>query len=328
MTDEIKKQVLKPEQIQKVFLSYKVQVERYEKDLTSLVINNDLDESSALMVYGKGKELLEKVTEIKKDFENPFAVALTDIRSYFTKFITPLSKSLEVGGNIILTYKSQKAESLKAAEEEKMKTLNDEFDLNFQKFETLKRIASNSIARIFGGIGKIKGIDTLFEMPSTVEECDSLKYSFENNFPSADNFGKFGPNSIMIKEYCLQKLNELRTMIANGKEIDNQFHKNLLSNKLESELEAEEKRLIKQKGADEKAVIKITASAFSNTRKTIKFEVMDISQIPLNYLMVNKKAVDDYEVVHREEIKAKLKDADTYEPIKGIKFYFEKKVTR
>lgn len=328
MSDKTPKQVLKSETIKEVFLSYSPQVQKLEKELSEIKVDSEIALNSAMTLFTRSKDLVDRIKEIKTEFKEPYSQAATSIESYHTMFITPLMKAIEVAGQRILTYKTSLAEKAKVEEAQKKQQLDSEFNIEYEKFQLLERVAITSYTKIFGGIAKVKGVDTVFDPVDSIEGCDSLILSFEEKFPSPNNFGRFGPNSIMIKEICLLKLNEVKNLILSGKEYDVAFHRTLLIKKIEEELESEKKRLEKQRKTEEKKIEKETSAVLSNTRNTVKYEVIDISLVPHNYLEVSKKMVDNYLGAHRADIRKVLDENGSYEPIKGIRFYYDTKITR
>jgi hypothetical protein len=321
------KSILSAEEIQKKFSAYKNQMAELETRLVNLNVSTQQDCDIATETLTKAKTLVKSIDEIQKDLKAPYTETSRQIESYFKKFAEPLNKAVKVASDIILNFKTIEANKAKEQEKENLKKVEEDFKDKIETLEKLSKIALSTIARLFGGMAKVAGKDTLFEGVNTLDDCTRLRVMFEQKFPSISDFGEMAPTAALIRETGLKALEDMESTLRKMKSPDKDFLKTIYEAKIMTEIASEQKRLNKTIIKAEKTVTTAAQVAMKGTRKEIKFVLTDISKVPLNYLELDETAIKNWIASNRELIKKRLDGSDApIEFIKGIQFYYDKKV--
>ena len=322
------KPLLSTAEVQKHFAVYGKQLAQHERQLVNLSVNNDQEADIALQQIKSAKDLVKTVTTVSKELKAPYQETVKTIDSYFKKFLGSINSAINVAGTIVLNYKTVQAQKLKEEAEKNLESVSKESVEGRELLDKITRIAETTKARIFGGLGWKRGVKTFYEGVNTIEECEALLESIESTFPDITTFRHMAPTIAMIKELSINTLNTMCIDIRKGFAPDRKFLNAIYTEKVNAEILGEEKRLKKQELASKKKVIQAPSMVMKGTRKTIQFKLTDKSRVPLNYLEVDEKAVNEYISLHRDAIKKRLDAADdkAIELIGGISFYYEKKV--
>jgi hypothetical protein len=315
------------EEVSKSFTPFRVKKEEVEKNLLELKVEDEISLNSAQMTFNRGKEIQDEIVKFSAELKAPFTETANRIQSYFNAFVSPLTKNLEIAGNKILNYKTMEAEKVKEAANKQLEDVSNEFKQNKDNFDKLEKLCVISVCRIFGGSAVVGGKETLFTQLNSVEAAQHMRKVFEEKFPNPDTFGKFAANVIMAKELAIQSINEIEIGLK-GTGYDFNLGKIKLEEKFQVELKKEIKQLEKENKLQVKTIGKSVQSVMKGTRKTIDYELIDITKVPLTYLCLDEKKVDDYLATHREELKQMLATHESVEAIKGVKFFNNVKVVK
>lgn len=322
------KSLLKNDEIQANFKAYKNEINKFETSLVNLKIENLNDCELATNSLTNAKTLVKTLSTIKDSLKSPYITTEKQIEEYFKLLVSPLNKAITVASNTILNFKTLEAQRLKENEKENLKNELQSFESKEKQLELLEKVANSSLARLFGGMAVIGGNKTLFEAPKDLNECQKLRFMFENKFPPMTSFGEFAPSVVVVKELSIKALNEIEQALKKNVTIDYEMLRKKFSIKIETEIQAEKKKFNKQKQKTEKQVKTAANIALKGIRKTIQFQLSDISLVPLNYLTIDEVAIKNYIASNRENLKKMLDETDKgfVEPIKGIQIYYDKNV--
>lgn len=141
-------------------------------------------------------------------------------------------------------------------------------------------------------------------------EIDKIKVNTINNIYELKNiFEMINSLNDKIKEEGIKKMNKLRA--------DNQVETEYMIHRIEKRVESESLKKFKELDLEIK-------SAKKNVRKSVKWEVTDRYRIPINYMNVEKRLVDNYQAAHLDEIKANIDSGKEQQSpmMPGIMFYY------
>lgn len=315
-------------QVQNHFAIYSKQLRNHEEKLVNITVSNEQESTIAEQQIKSAKDLVKQINQINADLKSPYQETVKMIDSYFKKFMGSIDKALSVASSILLNYKVVEADRLKRLAEESIKALVDENAESLEVINKIRHIAETIKARIFGGWGHYRGEKTHFEPVRDIQGAKVLLDSLENNFPDITSYKSMAPTVAMLRELAINTLNSIIRDIEANTAPDMKFLETYLTKKIDAEIISEEKRLKKQTASSKKKVAQAPAQVMKGVRKLINYQVNDKSRIPLNYLEVDSKAVNDYVSINREIIKKRLDAADgkAIELIGGISFYYDKKV--
>ena len=309
------------EEVSKSFSVYRKSKEEIEEKLLAVNVTDEQSLQSAQLTFNRGKEMKDEIVKFSNELKSPFSETVNRIQSYFNAFIAPLSKNLDIASGKMLNFKTMESERLKEEANTKLEEVDKEFQVDLDNFNKLSKLCETSLCRIFGGTTTIGGKPTLFTQLNSIPECQHMRTVFEQKFPNPNSFGKYSPNVTMVKELSIQAINEIELGLKKNNLAEMPLGKLRLEEKFNLEMKKEAKRLDKEKKTQVKSIISASNIAMKGTRKTIAFQVLDMTKVPLTYLEVDEKAIQNYIASNREEIKAKLEENQSYEPIPGIKFY-------
>lgn len=324
---KITKYTFDAEEVSKSFLPYRVKKEEVEKKLLEINITDEVSLNSAQMTFNRAKEIKDEITLFNGELKLPFAETVNRIQSYFNSFLSPLSKNIEIAQSRILNYKTLQAKKAEEDATKMLEQINAEAQKNRDDFSKLEKLCATSVCRIFGGSAVVGGVPTLFSQINSVQGAQHMRSVFENKFPNTDIFGKYASNAIMVKELAIQAINEIEIGLK-GNGYDFVLGKIKLEEKFQVDMKKEAKSLEKEQKTQVKTIEKGVKMVMSGTRKTIDYEEMDITKVPLTYLTIDDKKVNDFIATHREEIKKALEKNDSAELIQGIKFFMNVKVVK
>lgn len=319
---------------EKLITDNKVQADLIIDNLKSIEsIQSDAELTTAETNLKTAKTFLDKFEVIRKAIKKPFDDAGKMIQLFAKPISDPLEAEIVVlKGKMQLFIETKEAEKKRL--EEEAKAAMNESENQLKEGAMLVNIRKQMIARIYGGTyTKLNGEEIETSGCLNLKDCDDLIIFVNTNWPSS----KF----VLLNELAEENKNEVITLIESRKEqlehylqvaeddpagaveIKNQTIKlrNSLLNKVENENEALNASLSMEIQEQSTKVEILENTKIGSTRKTVAFEVHDLSKIPMQYLTVNRDAV-----LMEGQSKKNMIDTHPEGIITGIRFYFDKTV--
>ena len=250
-----------------------------------ITINDEVSLGIAKQNLSKANDKVKQIEAIRISFKAPYLAAGKEIDSMAKALSSPIEDAVNAGKKKIIAYEEVK-------EQERQK----------------------EIARINAIKTKIKDYsDTAIDAMSkakTEAELIEIHFKWIKNFPTNDNWGEFTEEATQMRQTLLDFASARKIEINTPHQADEETTEAIKVYVNEN---------IEDIGATKIAEIEDVAPT-KGIRTNWTFEVIDISQVPVKYLMVDEKKIKEY----IKENKDKLTDGLV---VKGIKFLTEKTVT-
>jgi len=325
------KELLKKMNIDLSFVSSKAaKVENLVKIATDTKIENDEAADIARDNLKQIRDLSKTIDEERKKLLKPVRDATTYVNKQTSYYTDKLDEAKKTINGKIVQYSDIAAAQKRAEEEARRKEAEKRAADKETEVQRLLRIRSKMYSYLLGGTWIEKdGTQKTHQGVTTPEQANALFKQVHDTFPKAEEFGHLAKKSVTIfaefKANCAtvmailksddldavkdKKLTSLRNdIIASGNELSVD-----LGVSVEEEVENETKEI-------EREVKNVSRSV----RKTIKFRVIDKSQVRKELLTVDEKKVNEFSRVNREKLLEALKN--NKQPLAGIEFYVEKTV--
>lgn len=294
-------QVSKTEQVRATviakFESAKKEAIELRERATKIIISDDTTLGMANQLLSKVNQLKKAVDEKRSELKKPYLEVGKIIDATAKEILTPLEEGVEIAKAEMKKYNDKMQEQLKAvqaaADKEKM---------------YLEKADASLKAKTLAANGSV--------------EINDLLQSIQTNFAPMSAFVYMASEAAALKQGYIKLLNDKLKTVQDVEE-GAISHSEAIQKIKETEVKAEaaQQAAIEQI-ADKKAEV-LSATALNagkiNTRKSWKFEVVDKTQVPMDWLMVDEKKV----AATIQANKDKLTDGLVKY---GIRFYIEESI--
>lgn len=250
-----------------------------------ITITDDVSLGIATQNLSKANDKVKQIEAVRISAKAPYLAAGKEIDAMAKALSTPIEEAVNAGKKKIIAY-----EHIKEQERQK------------------------EIARINAVKTKIKDYsDTAIKAMSdakTEAELIEAHFKWIKNFPPADNWAEFTEEATQMRQTLLDFASARKIEINTPHQADEETTEAIKVYVNEN---------IEEVGATKIADIQDTAPT-KGIRTNWTFEVIDISQVPLKYLMIDDKKIKEY----IKDNKDNLTDGQV---VRGIKFFTEKTVT-
>lgn len=273
----------------KKFEALKQQSSELAKQCKNIKISDEGTLAMAQQVLSKTNQLLKSIDEKRLLIKKPYFEAGKTIDAIANSMLKELEDSIDYG-KLQLKLWNEEQDRKKAeadAENEKMsKRLNDIRDQLTEKTAACK----------------------------TDKQCDDLIASINEKFPKKEFFGPYAEDAMVCKDNFIKMLGVRKEVISAAVEGNaDEAAKALKGLDKLQEMHNE----VKQEAEEKKhAIAEANTTQKSATRKTWEYDFNpdSLAGIPLQYLMVNDKAV-------KEHMKNNKQEDGSIKPIPGIRFF-------
>lgn len=245
-----------------------------------IVVNDPTTLSIATQNLSMVNDMINRLEKIRKDLKQPYWDAGVAVDNLAKPLKKPLEEALANGKAKILAY--EREQRLKAeAEEKRISFIKNQIS----EWSTCAMRELNSA--------------------TTLEELDLYYVTWVKNFPGKEMWFEFNDDAQATRANLRLYASQRKIQITNPDQSDDDTGE-----------------LIKEAIAEEIAVIDTTVNheSIKGIRETWKFELVDKSSVPFEWLMIDEKAVKEW----IKENKDQLKDGHT---IGGVRFFIEQSLT-
>jgi hypothetical protein len=275
-------------------------------------------------------QVITESEELRKGIKEPYFRTSKMIDETFKVNISDPSLNIKKSINdAIKNFKVAKAAQERIEDEKRQKEISDLADKKAIEAEKITRIQSQLFARLYGGGYKNKD-NKEFIVPgcNTLGEIKDLEKIVKTKLPTEEEFKYMVDEFSAMKKSFLKKLSEHKANITESSSESSVIKNNAIARiklaKQEAGIEIVEKKeelvntIISEAKHDMKQSEKQVQEASKGIRSTLQFEISDVSEVPLEWLILDDKKVRDWASLNKESIKEKLKNGQNI--IKGIKF--------
>lgn len=259
---------------------------------TAIIISDENTLAQANQILSKINTHLKETKTKGLAMRKPYNEAADIIISFEKLVTTPLDEAIKIGKEKLKQWNDAELEKARLAREEAEK----------QK-------------KLFNDI--VDQLQHKIKICNTVEECEKLTTSINDKWPTDDKFGPYAPEALIQKNFFLNILSTKKISIASNnidglKESDKE-----LNNSTQATKEAIQEKQQEITGNISDSVTK------SSTRKTPKYEIIDESKLPREWLMPNPDKLKE----HLNAIKSTLESGPNQSvEHHGVKFYIDNTV--
>ncbi len=238
------------------------------KQCKSIVITDSTTLSMANQLLSKANNALKDTEEKRKSYNRPYADQIAFVNDLVKSKITnPLSEAVEHGKKLLREWN-----------EKELKKANDLKSEDARRFTFLKTCEAN--------------MKTQVELADTSEKCDKLILTINSQWPTDDKFGNYLAEATKTKDNFISLLNTKKIALKGA--LNNDINTTIesieqinvvLDNQKELDyIVSEKKDLINES-------IQVETSA---VRRSWKWELVDESKLPREFLSIDAKKVRAY----------------------------------
>ncbi len=255
----------------------------------SIVISDSTTLSMANQLLSKANNGLKDAEEKRKAFNKPYADQISFVNDLVKSKITnPLAEAVEHGKKLLRDWNEkelQKANELKS-EDTKRFTFLKTCEANIQKQAILC---------------------------DTEEKCDKLIMTIQAQWPSDDKFGKYVQEAIATKNNFISLLNTKKIALKGSLNNDVQ----VVTESIEqiNETIAAQSELVESVAEKQSFIQENIVPETSAVRRSWKYEVVDESKLPREFLSIDPKKVKAYMDANKD----KFEESGTIKC--GVKFF-------
>jgi phage-related protein len=288
------------------------------------------------------KMILKGLKHVLEVLLTPLKTDMDLIKNAFKTPMDRIADSISKGNTKSLNYKEEKANILRLKREEEERKIQEQLNQEKHLIAMIESLQRRMNAYLFGGSfptrdGEVQSSAGL----NSLKECDNLLITIDHKFPSPETYGKFGSEVDKIRVKTIDNIYALKDifeMINSPKEsvreeglkkmnklrADNQIETDYAIQKIEQKAEVESAKMISNLDKEIK-------NAKKNVRRVVAWEVTDKYRIPVNYMNVDDRLVNNFKASSLEKIKEKIESGEeaSNPSISGIRFFFnEQNISR
>lgn len=324
--------ILTTEEISKKFDDYKETSAKYDKYALALVIEDADKLAVASNNVAQISNALRQIEDIRKATGDPYFSTVKAINAYAGVLSAPLERLKATINGKITTYKILKEAQAKLKKEREATALAEVAEAKRKELARLTQIQNMIKAMLYGGVyNNMKNEPRSSDGCKTVQECEDLRKIVTEKFPAPASFKYCNKDAETIfstivgwidaHSSSLDLLSKIPTesnsllnsiMSAGKSSADNDV----------TEIKAEvTKNIEKETAKAEKKLDKEIANAKKGVRRTLQFEIVDESLVPVHYKIVDGSKITVFMSEHKEEIMAILASGNEVTEVPGIRFY-------
>lgn len=312
------------------FNHLKVKIDSLQQYAKTIIIEDDQGLVIAENNSSSINQVITEGEELRKGIKEPYFKTAKMIDETFKTNIG--NPALEIKTSIneaIKNFKIAKAAQERITNEKAQKEIADLADKKAVEAEKITRIQTQLFARLYGGSYKNK-VDKEFISAgcTTIGEIKDLEKIVKTKLPVVEEFIYMQDNYNEMKKSFLKKLAEHKANVteslSESQLIKNAALERIKIAKKDAGIEIIEKKekfvntIIAEAKQEMKQSEKQVIEAAKGVRNTLQFEISNISEVPLEWLVLDDKKVREWASLNKETIKEQLKSGNNV--IKGLKF--------
>ena len=338
MTEETKQEtalLLKVDDLKHKFQQLQETIDLMNEYSSDLVVKDD----STLKVAENNSSLIVKtlkaIEEKRKLIKEPYYATSKMIDEYVKTFSKPLQEAKDSINTAIKDYKVVQEAIARKEAEEKRKEIEKEADQKADEVDRMHRIESQLIARIYGGSWLNKnGQQKSSSGCLNKADCKALRAIIEDHVPPSDQFPILEDEYKAMLKRTKSKLSKYEALLIESESNSDAIRENARTeiemlktenqvglNERHSELKGE---IINEARSKIKESEKEIKEAGKGVRHILKFEMVELKEVPDAWLMLNETRVREWiaeSKENKEMIMDRLKKGENV--FEGIKFWVE-----
>lgn len=307
-------------------------VKKYEKFASEINVKDDDTLNAAENASGTVNDFLKTVDEKRKLIKAPYLEATRTIDAFVKGITDPLTNAKTIINTNIANYKRVQEAAARAEQEAKEAEATKLADEKSEEIQRISRIESQLIARIYGGYWlNREGQRKTSSGCVAPKDCADLLEVIQKTLPPRDSFIHMGAEYDKMITDVKIKLSEhnasLIELQSSSKTISDNARKEIEDAKMNATREINDKRdeLTSEVISETRKVIKEAEKevheAGKGVRRTVMFEISDITEVPMEWLALDETKVREWANANKELVKKEMKDGNGI--IKGIKFTYK-----
>lgn len=318
--------LLNEKQIDALFVDLVKKSEKLVEQAREVKVTDDATLVVAETSSAKINDLLKSIDKVRKENGQPYFDVKKAIDEKAKQITNPLESAKDIVNATIQGYRTIQKQKAAIEAEKILKEEQDRLAEKGAEYDRLMRIKTMIYAKMYGGSYTVaNGLTKSSAGCLSVKDCDDLMKSIEMNFPLPKDFKYLSEESELLKSELIKDLFAHKANVIAGdhkkianSRIDSSIAINTDRDKFAEEIEKESKKV-------EKTVEKTISQAGKGLRKTVTFDVWDLSIVPVQFVELNSTEVRKYMNENLDEIKKAI-EIGNEEPdsvIPGIRFRYE-----
>jgi len=309
--------------IKEKFAVQRLSIDQLSKTAKDLKVENELAIPIAEGLLKQIKGVVNAVEDAKKLYKQPYKAKMDEIEAYAKELTNDLLINDKRIRDDMKNVKELIIAQKRAEEDRKQKEIQAKALEKEEKANTLIRISLRLYSMLFGGsVTNKKGITNTFA-PMDFSDKKNLNEFLDfinQNYPDIGKYVEFIDEHRKIKNSYVEAVKEINTLDTKSEEYEHSlsiikhrlsiFH-NDMSTEMGSSIDA-----------DIKTEKKIIANEMKTASKGIIekpfYEIVDITKVPKQFIIINENAVSAFFVAERERVLADVKEGLGLELIPGL----------
>lgn len=330
--------ILKAEEISKKFEDYKETAAKYDKYALALVIENADKLAVASNNVAQINNAIKNIEDIRKSTGEPYFNAVKAINAYAKILADPLERlKVSINGKIT-AYKIMQEAQAKLKREKEAAALAAVAQDKTNELTRLTKIQTMIKSMLYGG----QYVNMRDEIKNshgckTIQECEDLRKLVTDKFPAPASLKYCNKDAEVMFEIIIGWIDEHRSTVqlleksfvnaTEAKTKEKILADTMKAGNVNASAMAEEiistatAEISNDTSKAEKKLDKEVANAKKGIRRTLDYEIIDDSLVPVQFKTVNNTLVIQYIAEHKEEIFQLLQDGKTIDNLPGIKVF-------
>jgi len=251
----------------------------------NLSVTDEHSLAFATQQLSKAYERIKQIDEIRTELKAPYFNAGKSIDSLAKQLSTPIEKEFEEGKKKVIAYNVQEQKKQQA---------------EINRIQAIKTLISDYSAKALQEMDKCKNMD----------ELTTIYNNYVKAFPSDDKFAEFLPDAITMRENLRSYASATKIKLSTPAEVDEN---------LQDEIKEVIQEQVSEVGVQEVAEVVINSEQ-KGMKQNFTYELIDISKVPDEFLMVDDKKLKAWIKGNSDHLKDGMES-------NGIKFILEHKLT-
>jgi len=295
-------------------------------EIRDFEVNTDESQSIAESKIRQVNSIKSAVEEKRKELNNPLNYIKNIVQQEAKRRDDDCVMTKSILNKKVTDFKNLKIAQLQAQENAKRK--EEEADLKRKEaiLDRINLILSNLTSFLFGGeVKTTKGDIIEKDAPESVDDLNVLKDYISKQFPDFSIFQEYESTMAEYYEMFMSDVEAFKIFIEHGQTEAISKLKIKYYNLCNRTEEQAKKVIEKEEKEIDKKLEKELKDASKGFRENLVYDVINMAEIPVRFLMVDPKKINDFIARNRDELKEKAKQNEGHKPIPGIQFRIERK---
>ena len=276
--------------------------------------------------------ILKAIDKLRVEFKGPYFETVKVIDAFAKTLSGPLTKAKGDVNSSIANWKTVQEAASRATAEKIRKDAEKLADEKAGEADRITRIESQLIARLYGG----HWFNSKNERKSsagclTTDQCDDLLTIIKDKIPPVEEYEHMIDEYRSMKKNILGLLSKHKSSVieleSDSKVIKENAEKKIDEAKESAGIAVNEKKdemtqgIIKEAKSEIKSAESEVKDAGKGVRRTLKFAIADIDDIPSEWLLLDEMKVREWVTENKDELKEMMKGGKNV--TKGVKFWLD-----